>query len=84
MSSFSVDGSEILLADRYGTAEIWRAPIGPLEGENERITCWVQVVTGLELDPTGGFNVLDASEWQQRYRHLQELGGPPGFALRGL
>ena len=84
MSSFSADGSEILLADRFGTAEIWRAPIGPLEGEDERIVCWVQVVTGLELDPSGGFNVLDASEWHQRRKRLQELGGPPEFALHGL
>jgi len=84
MSSFSADGSEILLADRFGTAAIWRAPLGPLEGEDERIIFWVQVVTGLELDPTGGFNVLDAPTWQQRCRRLQELGGPPKLILPSL
>ncbi|MHC4510811.1 MAG: hypothetical protein ACYTAO_17960, partial [Planctomycetota bacterium] len=76
-ASFSPDGSEILLEDRYVTAAVWRAPPGPLEGDYERIVCWVQVVTGMELDPTGGINVLDAPAWQQRRQRLQELGGPP-------
>ncbi len=83
-ASFSPDGSEILLADPFGVAEIWRAPTGPLAGDCERIACWVQVVTGMELDPTGGINVLDASEWQKRRQHLQELGGPPGLAMSEL
>lgn len=80
---FSPDGSEILVADRFGTAAVWIAPPGPLVGEYERIVCWVQVVTGLELDPTGGINVLDAQTWQKHRRHLQELGGPPGLTLPG-
>jgi len=83
-ASFSTDGSEILLADHLGTAAVWQAPPNPLEGAYERIVCWVQVVTGMELDPTGGINVLDASAWQQRRRHLQELGGPPELIFPGL
>ncbi|MHC4323826.1 MAG: protein kinase domain-containing protein [Planctomycetota bacterium] len=83
-ASFSPDGSEILLADRYVTAAVWQAPPNPLEGDYERIICWVQVVTGMELDPTGGINVLDALEWQQRRRRLQELGGPPELILPSL
>jgi WD40 repeat protein len=84
MSSFSPDGSEILVADRYPTAAIWQAPPDPLGGDYERTVCWVQVVTGLELDPTGGINVLDAPTWQQRCRRLQELGGPPEVILSRL
>jgi len=76
-ASFSPDGSEILLADRFGTAAIWHAPTGPLAGDYEQIVCWVQVITGMELDPTAGINVLDAPAWQERRRRLQELGGPP-------
>jgi WD40 repeat protein len=83
-ASFSPDGCEILVADRYGNAQVWQTPPGPLEGSYERIVCWVQVVTGMELDPTGGINVLDASAWQQRRLRLQELGGPPGLTLPGL
>ena len=77
LASFTPDGSEILLADPWGTAAVWQTPLGPLKGAYERIVCWVQVVTGMELDPTGGINVLDAPTWQQRRRRLQELGGPP-------
>ncbi|MHC4538323.1 MAG: protein kinase domain-containing protein [Planctomycetota bacterium] len=83
-TSFSPDGSEILLADRYVTAAVWQAPPGPLEGDYERLVCWVQVVTGMELDPTGGISILDAPEWQQRRRRLQELGGPPELILPNL
>ena len=83
-ASFSPDGSQILVADGYETAQVWRAPPGPLAGERERIICWVEVVTGMELDPTGGINVLDAPTWQQRRRRLQELGGPPELTLPGF
>jgi hypothetical protein len=82
--SFSPDGSEILLVDNFGTFAIWQAPPGPLAGDCEQIACRVQVVTGLELDPTGGINVLDAPTWQERRRQLQELGGPPELTLSGL
>jgi len=80
-ASFSPDGSQILVTDGHGTAQVWEAPPSPLAGECERIVCWVQVVTGMELDPTGGINVLDASTWHQRRRHLQEIGGPPRMSL---
>ncbi len=76
-ASFSPDGLQILLTDGDGTAQLWQAPPGPLTGDYERIVCWVQVVTGMELDPTGGIKVLDASAWQQRRRRLNELGGAP-------
>jgi WD40 repeat protein len=83
-ASFSPDGSEILVGDPYGTTEVWQAPPGPLAGDYEQIACWVQVVTGMELDPSGGINVLDATTWQRRRQRLQGLGGPPRLALRGL
>jgi len=82
-SSFSPDGSQILLTD-LGRTQVWKAPPGPLDGSCERIACWVQVVTGMELDPTGGINVLDAPTWQQRRLRLQELGGPRELTLPGL
>jgi hypothetical protein len=81
-ASFSPDGSRILLTNGQ-TAQVWDSPPGPLEGSCERIVCWVQVVTGMELDPTGGINVLDVPTWQQRRHRLQELGGPPLLTLPG-
>ena len=83
-ASFSPDGSQILVADGYETAQVWRVPPGPLEGNCEQIVCWVQIVTGMELDPTGGINVLDAPTWHQRRRRLEELGGPLELTLPGL
>ncbi|MHC4432369.1 MAG: protein kinase domain-containing protein [Planctomycetota bacterium] len=79
-ASFSPDGSQILLRN-WGRTQVWQAPFAPLAGPCERIICWVQVVTGMELDPTGGINVLDAATWQNRRRRLQELGGPPATNL---
>ena len=76
-ASFSPDGSQILIDDNRGNAQLWQAPGRLLTDECERIICWVQVVTGMELDSTGGINVMDTSMWQQRNRRLQELGGPP-------
>ncbi|HCO93282.1 MAG TPA: hypothetical protein DIU00_04905 [Phycisphaerales bacterium] len=83
-ASFSPDGSQILVADGYETAQVWRASPSPLEGNCERIVCWVQIVTGMELDPTGGINILDAPTWQQRRRRLEELGGSPVLSLPEL
>ena len=82
-ASFSPDGSQILLLDGQGRTQVWKALPGPLEGSCERIACWVQVVTGMELDLTGGINVLDAPTWQQRRRRLEELGGPRELTLPG-
>jgi WD40 repeat protein/serine/threonine protein kinase len=76
-ASFSPDGSQILVADVHGNVQVWRAPQGPLQGSCERIVCWVQVVTGMELDSAGGIHVLDVGTWNQRRQRLQELGGPP-------
>ena len=75
-ASFSPDGSQILLFGQ-GRAQVWQAPRKPLAGNSEQIVCWVHVITGMELDATGGINVLDAAAWNQRRRRLQELGGQP-------
>jgi WD40 repeat protein len=75
-ASFSPDGSKILLFGQ-GRAQVWQAPRKPLAGESEQIVCWVQVITGMELDATGGITVLNATAWNQRRQYLEKLGGPP-------
>jgi len=85
----SPDDSRILFYRLRG-ARVWQAPPRPLAGDRERIVCWAQVITGIELDSTGGINVLDVSTWQERRQRLEELGGsplthllPPDHALSG-
>ena len=43
----------------------------------ERLTLWVQVLTGRELDAGGSARDLESATWHERRRRLQELGGPP-------
>jgi WD40 repeat protein len=75
-ASFSSDGSQILLFGQ-GRAQVWQALRKPLAGDSEQIVCWVQVITGMELDATGGITVLNAAAWNQRRQYLEKLGGPP-------
>jgi WD40 repeat protein len=79
--AFSPDGETIAtgsadLLGRTGKAYLWRVP-HPLEGKTKQIVLWVQVLTGLEMTPSGAFHSLDAQTWQQSRQRLEELGGPP-------
>jgi WD40 repeat protein len=74
--AFGPDSQTALTGSRDRTARLWVVPAA-LEGTVERIVLWTQVLTGMELDADGVLQVLDASTWQQRAQHLQELGGPP-------
>jgi WD40 repeat protein len=61
-----------------GDVRVWQLPLR-LGGSPERVTLWVQVLTGLELvGETNVVRVLDPDAWQERRRRLDELGGPPG------
>jgi eukaryotic-like serine/threonine-protein kinase len=48
-----------------------------LPGDAERFRCWVEVLTGMELDAEGTIRDLDADTLQRRREYLRELGGPP-------
>jgi hypothetical protein len=54
-----------------------------LPGGLEQVLLWTQVVTGMELDQEGVFQVLDGATWQRRCQRLEELGGPP-YLERGF
>jgi WD40 repeat protein len=73
---FSPDGKKIATACGDHTARLWQLP-EPVDGDLERVTLWVQVIAGMELDPQGTFHVLDGATWQQRQQRLHQLGGPP-------
>jgi WD40 repeat protein len=61
---------------RQWEVRTWAVPT-PLDGDVERLQLWVQVLTGMELDPAGTARLLDGPTWRERRRRLAELGGPP-------
>ncbi len=74
-AKFSPDGTTILQV-RSSRAELRRVP-RPVEGDPRRIRCWVETITGMELDDNNVVHFLDPPGWNQRRRQLDVLGGPP-------
>ena len=74
--AFHPDGRTFLTGSADGKTRLWDM-VQPLPGDVKQIRCWVEVVTGMELDPHGGARVLDAPAWQERRKLLEQLGGPP-------
>jgi WD40 repeat protein len=74
--TFPGDGVSLVSAStEENRVRRWPVPT-PFLGDRSRIVLWMQVATGLELDPAGGVLVLDAAAWQERRRRLDDLGGP--------
>lgn len=59
-----------------GTVRLWKPP-DPVEGRPERITQWVSVLTGMDLDDRGAIRALDRLTWQKRRQRLREQDGLP-------
>jgi hypothetical protein len=74
--SCSPKEKKVVTGSEDKTARLWQIP-EPAVGDPERITLWVQVITGLELDDNGAVHRLDADTWKQRRQQLRGLGGPP-------
>jgi WD40 repeat protein len=74
--AFSPDGRTLATGTRGGITRLWQVP-PQLDGSSRRITLWVQVVSGLELDGNEDVHVLDAESWHARRQSLQGMGGSP-------
>jgi WD40 repeat protein len=73
---FSSDGRRFATGGSDPIARCWKAPI-PVEGNVERVSCWVRVTTNLEFDAGDAIRSMDGpTSWNLR-RRLSELGGPP-------
>jgi tetratricopeptide (TPR) repeat protein len=75
--AFSPDGKTILTGDFYHGARLFRRT-PELPDDPERVSTWVEVLTGLTLDSSQGLiQVLDNASWLERHERLERLGGPP-------
>src|SRR5262249_17988409 len=79
-AAFSPDGKAALTGSEDRTARLW--DVWELTDDLERISTWVEVITGLGLDESGSVIVLDNSTWRERREKLETQGGPPTTALR--
>ncbi|MGO9923674.1 MAG: protein kinase domain-containing protein [Isosphaeraceae bacterium] len=70
--AFRPDGRAVLTGSADGTARVWQVP-EPAAGSVERINCWVEVLTRMELSADGMVHVLSAPEWDARRARLAEL-----------
>jgi hypothetical protein len=73
----SADRQWMMSLSNDGQVQQVRVPAA-LRGEPERVQCWVEVLTGLELDAHGAVRRLDEATLGQRRECLRQLGGPPG------
>jgi WD40 repeat protein/serine/threonine protein kinase len=68
--ALSPDGKTVLTLDEKGACRLWPVPV-PRQGKARDIVRWAQVITGTELDPHGGVQVLDAPTWQERRKQYK-------------
>jgi WD40 repeat protein len=77
--AFDRAGQRAATGSRDGVVHQWCLPPPPVEGSPERLRLWVEVLTGMELDPQGAVRDLTSDELGERRRRLEELGGPPSI-----
>jgi WD40 repeat protein/tRNA A-37 threonylcarbamoyl transferase component Bud32 len=83
MVAFTPDGKRMMSLSVNGEYRAQDVP-SSLNGDAERIRCWVELLTGMELDAQGVIHDLDPEALQERRERLRELGGPPdGVRLQG-
>jgi WD40 repeat protein len=74
--AFHPGGEMAVMARWEGVAVLVPIP-GPMNGEVDRIVCWVRASLGMTLDEGGGLQALDGRSWLKLQERLRQLGGPP-------
>ena len=72
--SFTADGRSFLSTAGDGTTRSWPVP-GPLEGDVDRLTLRLQVLTGMQMDAGPHVEKLAAETWEARSLRLTEVEG---------
>jgi WD40 repeat protein len=75
--AFAPDGKSVAASGAMGFGALIADRPGELSGDPERVTLWLQTLTGLALSADGVVGALDADQWQERRKRLEQLGGPP-------
>jgi eukaryotic-like serine/threonine-protein kinase len=74
--AFSPDARVIVTGSTDNKARLWRG-VDPVVGDPGRIRLWCEVFTGQELDSNNAVRFLEPTEWDDRRKRLDEMGGPP-------
>jgi WD40 repeat protein len=78
--AFRPDGKTVLTGSNDKTARLW--DVSEVPDDPERISTWVEVITGLELDEFDSVNALKDTTLRERREKLETQGGPPTTGLR--
>ena len=73
----SIQVSAVSRATRWIACTVRLWPIAQLPDDLDRVTAWVESITGLDLDDAGSIQVLDNARWLERRDKVIQQGGPP-------
>ena len=74
--AFRPDGKMLRRGSADRTARPWDAP-DSVERDEERIDCWIHVLTGLEFDAYDAIRPMATAAWREYRRRLNEWDSPP-------
>lgn len=72
--AFRPDGKGVLTASGDNTVRLW--PIPQLVDDVDRVTTWVESLTGLDLDETGSVKVMSNIKWLESKDRVAHDGSP--------